>query len=179
MVTARNSGGAAASRLPGQRGGGGAGGRLRAPALRGSGAIGAAVEVDPGRWSGQPAPGLTLQWRAAGVAIPGATGAAFVPSPAEDGVDLDCLVTATNAAGSAALAAGPLRVTQAAPEAQGRDRRPGAAAGGGAGAGAGGRRLLRRGPELLGGGRRGGDRRRERDRQRADRRRSSTGSRWW
>ena len=42
-----------------------------------------------------------------------------MPTPAEDGADLDCLVTATNAGGSEALAAGPLRVTQAPPVALG------------------------------------------------------------
>ena len=42
----------------------------------------------------------------AGSAIPGATGRAFVPAAGEDGAELDCLVTATNAGGSVALAAG-------------------------------------------------------------------------
>ena len=118
VVTARNSGGSAesgfrvtvAAEAPVSR---------VAPALAGSGVIGAGVEVDPGQWGGMPAPELALQWRADGAAIPGATGAAFVPTAAEDGRDLDCLVTAANAGGSLALAAGPLRVTQAAPVASG------------------------------------------------------------
>ena len=92
---------------------------LMAPTLSGTGMIGASVAVDPGQWSGQPEPTLALQWRAGEVAIPGATAADFVPTPAEDGADLDCLVTATNAGGSEALAAGPLRVTQAPPVALG------------------------------------------------------------
>ena len=92
---------------------------LVAPTLSGTGVIGASVAVDPGQWSGQPEPTLALQWRAGEVAIPGATAADFVPTPAEDGADLDCLVTATNAGGSEALAAGPLRVTQAPPVALG------------------------------------------------------------
>ena len=117
-VTARNSGGSAeigfrvtvAAEPPASR---------VAPSLRGSGVIGSAVEVDPGEWSGAPAPELALQWRAGDVAIPGATGASFVPTPAEDGVDLDCLVTAQNAGGSVALAAGPLKVTEDAPAVSG------------------------------------------------------------
>ena len=92
---------------------------LMAPTLSGTGMIGASVAVDPGQWSGQPEPTLALQWRAGEVAIPGATAADFVPTPAEDGADLDCLVTATNDGGSEALAAGPLRVTQAPPVALG------------------------------------------------------------
>ncbi len=88
-----------------------------APVLSGSGVIGAPVEVDPGTWTGEPE--LALQWRldgaAIGAAIPGATGAAFVPTPAEDGRDLDCRVTATTAAGTAGAAAGPLRVVEVAP----------------------------------------------------------------
>ncbi len=92
---------------------------LMAPTLSGTGVVGASVEVDPGQWSGQPEPTLALQWRAGEVAIPGATAADFVPTPAEDGADLDCLVTATNDGGSEALAAGPLRVTQAPPVALG------------------------------------------------------------
>jgi hypothetical protein len=119
VVTARNSGGTAESRFrlsvvpatpaavpPAS---------LVAPALGGSGVIGVPVEVDPGTWSGEPAPALTLQWRAGGVVIPGATGTVFVPTNAEDGAELDCLVTATNAAGNLALAAGPLRVRQVPP----------------------------------------------------------------
>src|SRR6188472_1023589 len=52
-----------------------------APTLRGSGEVGSAVEVDPGQWTGEPAPELALQWRAGGVVIDGATGPSFVPGP--------------------------------------------------------------------------------------------------
>lgn len=84
-----------------------------APVLSGPGVIGQPVEVDPGVWSGEPE--LALQWRLDGTAIEGATGAAFVPTPAADGRELDCLVTATNAAGTAVAAAGPLRLVEVAP----------------------------------------------------------------
>ena len=35
---------------------------VRAPALTGSGLVGALVSLDPGAWSGDPAPALALQW---------------------------------------------------------------------------------------------------------------------
>ena len=137
------------------------------------------VAVDPGQWSGQPAPELALQWRAGGVAIPGATAAGFVPTPAEDGADLDCLVTATNAGGSVALAAGPLRVTQAPPVALGAIADLALTQGGAPGRVEAAGHFAGGSPELLRRGRRGGDRRSQRGDLRSDRRRCSPRSRWW
>ncbi|HET9069180.1 MAG TPA: hypothetical protein VFN28_11095, partial [Amaricoccus sp.] len=80
-VTATNSGGSAASgfsltvrpSLPAV---------VTAPALSGTGRIGAPVTVSTGTWSGGPS--LACQWLAGGVAIAGATGASYTPVAADD-----------------------------------------------------------------------------------------------
>ena len=85
------------------------------PSLAGSGAIGSPLTVDPGRWDGRPAPELTLQWRRDGADIAGAVAASYLPAAADDRAELDCLVTARNAAGELAAVAGPLRAAWPAP----------------------------------------------------------------
>jgi PKD repeat protein len=88
---------------------------LAAPALAGSGRIGAAVTVSPGVWGGVPTPALGLQWLSAGAEIAGATASSFVPGPAQDLKPLSCRVTASNAAGSAEALTAALAVTEAPP----------------------------------------------------------------
>ncbi|HYN45419.1 MAG TPA: hypothetical protein VES64_01875, partial [Allosphingosinicella sp.] len=88
-----------------------------APALVGGGVIGAPVTLDPGVWSGKPAPALAFQWRRDGVDIPGATAAAYTPGAADDRTALTCAVTASNAGGSSVAVTAPRGVTYAAPTA--------------------------------------------------------------
>jgi hypothetical protein len=83
------------------------------PTLAGSGLVGTPVTVDPGSWGGIPAPVLARQWLIDGAAVAGATGASYMPVPADAGRLLSCRVTGTNAAGSAAAASAALPVTQA------------------------------------------------------------------
>ena len=85
------------------------------PKLSGTGKVGAAVSVDPGSWSGKPAPALALQWRRGGTAIAGATAASYVPVAADDRTELSCRVTASNVAGSLAATTAALAVTRVAP----------------------------------------------------------------
>ncbi len=92
---------------------------VAAPTLSGTGKIGMGLSLDPGIWSGQPAPDLALQWRRDGVAIPGATTADYLPVAADDLAEISCAVTASNAAGSLAAVTDPVRVTQVAPVAAG------------------------------------------------------------
>ena len=99
------------------------------PSLAGSGAIGSPLSVDPGRWDGRPAPELTLQWRRDGADIAGAVAASYLPAAADDRAELDCLVTARNAAGELAAVAGPLRAAWPAPVVTGDARRPRARSG--------------------------------------------------
>jgi len=72
-----------------------------APVASGTISIGNSLTVSDGTWSG--APSFTYQWRRAGVDIGGATAAAYVVVAADidDTVAIDCVVTATNAFGSA------------------------------------------------------------------------------
>ena len=119
-VTATNSGGSASSAfrvtvkaLPV------APASLSAPSLAGTGRVGASMRVNPGVWSGEPTPVLSLRWWRNGVDIPGATGSDYVPVAADDGADLSCVVTASNAAGSVSAVTGAVRITRAAPVATG------------------------------------------------------------
>jgi hypothetical protein len=89
------------------------------PSLAGSGEIGSPLAVDPGRWDGRPAPELALQWRRDGAGIAGAAAASYLPTGDDDGAELDCLVTASNAAGALAAVAGPVRAVRPAPVAVG------------------------------------------------------------
>ena len=89
------------------------------PKLSGTGKVGAAVSVDPGSWSGKPAPSLALQWRRGGTAIAGATAASYVPVAADDRSELTCRVTASNVAGSLAATTAAVAVTRVAPSVTG------------------------------------------------------------
>ena len=92
---------------------------VAAPSLSGAGRIGSAMSVDPGVWSGMPAPGLALQWQRDGLDIPGAVAASYMPAPADDRAELRCVVTAANSVGTASAATGALQVVYAAPVAAG------------------------------------------------------------
>jgi hypothetical protein len=87
---------------------------LAAPALVGSGIVGAPVAVDPGQWSGAPA--IALAWCRDGAAIEGATGAEYLPGDADDRTTLTCRVRATNAADFAEAVTAGLAITQAPPQ---------------------------------------------------------------
>lgn len=90
------------------------------PACGGTGKIGAAVTVNPGAWSGEPAPELAFAWFRNDAPIEGATGASYTPTPADDRAELTCRVTARNAAGLAFADSAALRVTYEAPVATDR-----------------------------------------------------------
>jgi hypothetical protein len=118
-VTATSSAGSATRRFRVNLLGSAAPALIAPPALSGTGRVGEAVELDPGTWSGTPAPELAVQWRRDGATIPGATGLGYVPTAADDRTDLTALVTASNAAGSAAAETSPLGIVRAAPVALG------------------------------------------------------------
>jgi hypothetical protein len=88
---------------------------LLAPTLAGTGEIGTELGLEPGLWTGEPAPALGFQWRRDGAPVPGAAARAYLVGPGDDGRALDCLVTATNATGVAVAAAGPVTARHAAP----------------------------------------------------------------
>jgi len=92
---------------------------LLTPVLVGTGKIGRDALVVPGRWGGEPAPALALQWCRDGAAIPGATGPAYVPRPEDDLTRLTCRITATSPAGIVSVTTAALAVTHLAPEPRG------------------------------------------------------------
>ncbi len=47
--------------------------------------IGVPVVLDPGAWSGVPAPERAVAWFLDGVAVAGAAGLSYTPLPADDG----------------------------------------------------------------------------------------------
>jgi hypothetical protein len=88
---------------------------LTAPSLAGAGRIGTPLVADPGAWDGEPAPSLALRWQRDGTDIPGATGASYVPVPADDLRAIRCVVRATNAEGTAEATTAAITATHAAP----------------------------------------------------------------
>ena len=91
----------------------------RAPALSGTGRVGDALALDPGAWSGEPAPDLALQWLCDGAEIAGATEDRFTPGAAEDGTAVAARVTARNAAGALAAETAAIAIARTPPAAIG------------------------------------------------------------
>lgn len=80
------------------------------PAIVGSAAVGAPLEVAAGAWTPTPT-SVTIRWLADGAAIPGATAPAYVPTPSVKGKTLTAEVTAELSgytAGRAVLATAPV-----------------------------------------------------------------------
>ena len=81
-----------------------------APAIVGTPAVGAPLEVAAGAWTPTPT-SITVRWLADGAAIPGATAASYVPTPDVKGKALTAEVTAELSgytAGRAVLATAPV-----------------------------------------------------------------------
>ena len=81
-----------------------------APAIVGSAAVGAPLEVAAGAWTPTPT-SVSIRWLADGAAIPGATTPAYVPTPSVKGKTLTAEVTAELSgytAGRAVLATAPV-----------------------------------------------------------------------
>lgn len=72
-----------------------------APVVTGTGYVGYTLTTTNGTWTGSPAPTFTYQWRRNGVNIGGATSSTYVVTLTDEGVPVDCVVTATNGSGSA------------------------------------------------------------------------------
>ena len=81
-----------------------------APAIVGTPAVGAPLEVAPGAWTPTPT-SINVRWLADGAAIPGATAPSYVPTPDVKGKALTAEVTAQldgYTAGQAVLATAPV-----------------------------------------------------------------------
>lgn len=75
------------------------------PAISGTQTVGQTLTVSAGTWSGTPVPSYTYQWKRAGINISGATSSTYLLLTADQGKDVSCDVTATNASGSATATA--------------------------------------------------------------------------
>lgn len=71
-----------------------------APVVSGTAQVGQTLSSTTGTWTGTPTPTYTYQWQRNGSNIGGATGSSYALVPADDGKNIRCVVTATNAVGS-------------------------------------------------------------------------------
>lgn len=71
-----------------------------APTVLGTATVGDRLSCSPGTWAAKPPPTFAYQWLRDGIAIAGASEAAYVASKADVGHALSCQVTATNAVGA-------------------------------------------------------------------------------
>ena len=72
-----------------------------APAVSGTVTVGQTLTTTTGTWTGTPTPTYAYQWKRGGADISGATGSTYTLVSADIGSVIRCVVTATNAAGSA------------------------------------------------------------------------------
>ncbi len=70
-----------------------------APVASGTGEVGATLSVTNGTWTGTAPITYTYQWRRDAVNIAGANSSTYTLVSADEGTDIDCLVTATNGFG--------------------------------------------------------------------------------
>lgn len=71
-----------------------------APSISGTPNVGQTLTVNPGTWTGTPAPTFTYQWNQNGAAISLATNSTYTPVTADLSQTITVTVTATNATGS-------------------------------------------------------------------------------
>jgi hypothetical protein len=74
------------------------------PTVSGTAVVGQTISVNPGTWSGFPAPSFTYQWTRDGADIAGATASTYTLVTADAGHTVRCRVTADNGVGSPASA---------------------------------------------------------------------------
>lgn len=72
-------------------------------------AVGDVVKTTPGGWS--MAPTYAYQWKRGGVDIAGATSASYTTTAPDSGTSLTCVVTATNAVGSATATSNTITIS--------------------------------------------------------------------
>jgi PKD repeat protein len=83
------------------------------PAISGTTAIGRPLSCSTGVWSGTAPLAYAYQWDRDGVAIAGATEAAYTITAADAGRSLTCVVTAKNAVSSISAHSGPVSISYA------------------------------------------------------------------
>jgi len=86
-----------------------------APVISGSSAIGSTLSSTTGIWTGTPTITYGYQWKRSGVDIVGETNSTYVLVVADYNVAITCVVTATNAFGSASATSNSITGTGVAP----------------------------------------------------------------
>lgn len=81
-----------------------------APAVSGTPAPGQTLTTTNGTWTGSPT-SYTYQWKRDGSSIGGATNSTYVLTASENGTTVTCVVTATNAGGSASATSNGIAVS--------------------------------------------------------------------
>ena len=81
-----------------------------APVISGSLTVGSTLSCTQGTWSNSPT-SYAYQWQRGGTNISGATSSTYVTVSADGGTSVGCLVTATNASGSASQASNTLAIS--------------------------------------------------------------------
>ena len=79
-----------------------------APVASGTLTVGSTLSCTTGTWTNSPT--YTYQWQRGGANISGATSSTYVTVSADGGTSVGCLVTATNASGSASQASNTLAI---------------------------------------------------------------------
>jgi len=79
-----------------------------APAITGTAAVGQTITCALGTWTGSPT--LTRQWQRNGVNLAGHTASTYITVTADGGTSLTCVVTATNASGTATATSNALAI---------------------------------------------------------------------
>ena len=80
------------------------------PVITGSSAVGSTLSCSTGNWDNEPT-SYTYQWQSAGTNISGATNSIYVTQNSDSNNVVTCVVTATNAAGSASATSNAIMVT--------------------------------------------------------------------
>ncbi|MBV9804042.1 MAG: OmpA family protein [Solirubrobacterales bacterium] len=83
------------------------------PTITGTGQVGATLACSPGQWTGSP--NYAYQWERNGAVIPSATTSTHTTTSADQNTTIQCLVTATNAGGSASAISNGITVANAQP----------------------------------------------------------------
>jgi ABC-type phosphate transport system substrate-binding protein len=86
-----------------------------APTISGDAQVGGTLTCATGEWTGTPAPTFAFEWQRDGKAIGGASAANYTAVAADGNEQVRCVVTATNAAGSASANSAAVTI-QAAPQ---------------------------------------------------------------
>lgn len=71
------------------------------PVITGTAQVGELLTATPGEWEGVPAPAISRQWHADGIALSGATGPTYTPVEDDVGAVITVTETARNWKGSA------------------------------------------------------------------------------